>query len=304
MQNIPSIFVAGRTGQLARALTAAANERSVPLIAIARPELDLSDPGSIDRSLNTCVPRAIINAAAYTFVDKAELEPDQAFKINRDGPAHLARVAAKLRVPFIHVSTDYVFDGNKPTPYDENDRPSPIGVYGQSKYAGEIAVLNSDPSAAILRTSWVYSPYGHNFVKTMLRLAETRERIQVVDDQYGAPTSARDLAEAILEIVEKIEEEPEKKFGGIYHLAAAGKATWYGFASAIFAGWAARGGRVPTVEAITTLDYVTPVRRPANSQLDCSKAAHVFGVRLRPWRQALDSCLDQLAIKELSALSR
>lgn len=304
MQNTPPIFVAGRTGQLARALTVVANERSVPLIAIARPELDLSDPGSIERSLNTCVPRAIINAAAYTFVDKAELEPDQAFKINRDGSAQLARVAAKLRVPFIHVSTDYVFDGNKSTPYDENDRPSPIGVYGQSKYAGEIAVLNSDPSATILRTSWVYSPYGHNFVKTMLRLAETRERIQVVDDQFGAPTSARDLAEAILAITGKIEEDPVKRFGGIYHLAAAGKTTWYGFASAIFAGWGARGGRVPIVEAITSRDYVTPARRPVNSQLDCSKAANIFGVRLRPWRQALESCLDELAIKDSGTLSR
>ena len=184
---------------------------------------------------------------------------------------HILPSGGQLRVPFIHVSTDYVFDGSKPTPYQEDDRPFPLGVYGRSKREGEIAVLNSYPSAAILRTSWVYSPYGHNFVKTMLRLAETRERIQVVDDQYGAPTSARDLAQAILEIIGKIEEEPEKKFGGIYHLTAAGKTTWYGFASAIFAGWAARGGRAPIVEAITTLDYPTPVRRPANSQLDSAK---------------------------------
>ena len=304
VQNTPSILVAGRGGQLARALAAVANERKIPLITIARPELDLSDAGSIDRSLNSYLPRAIINAAAYTLVDKAEIEPDLAFKINRDGAAHLARVAARSRVPFIHVSTDYVFDGSKPTPYQEDDRPFPLGVYGRSKRDGEIAVLDSYPSAAILRTSWVYSPYGHNFVKTMLRLGENRECIQVVDDQYGAPTSARDLAQAILEIIGQIEEEPEKKFGGIYHLTAAGKTTWYGFASAIFAGWAARGGKAPIVEAITTADYPTPVRRPANSQLDCSKAAHVFGVRLRPWRQALDSCLDELAIGEMSTLSR
>jgi len=303
MQNTPSIFVAGRTGQLARALTAVANERSMPLIAIARPDLDLSDPGSIDRSLNTCVPRAIINAAAYTFVDKAELEPDQAFKVNRDGSAHLARVAAKLRVPFIHVSTDYVFDGNKPTPYDENDRPSPIGVYGQSKYAGEIAVLNSNPSAIIIRTSWVYSPYGHNFVKTMLRLAETRERIQVVDDQYGSPTSARDLAPAILEIIRQMEERPENDFGGIYHLTGAGTTTWYRFASAIFAWWAARGRPIPMLEAVTSADYPSPVRRPANSQLNCSKAARVFGMRLQPWQQALNSCLNELVGGEVSTLS-
>ena len=189
-----------------------ANERKVPLIAIARPELDLSDAGSIDRIVNAYLPRAIVNAAAYTFVDKAELEPDLAFKINRDGAAHLARVAARLRIPFIHVSTDYVFDGSKPTPYQEDDRPSPLGVYGRSKRDGEIAVLDSYPAAVILRTSWVYSPYGHNFVKTMLRLAETRDHIQVVDDQYGAPTSARDLAQAILEIVEQIEGRPDEEF--------------------------------------------------------------------------------------------
>jgi dTDP-4-dehydrorhamnose reductase len=285
-------------------LAAVANERTIPLIAVARPELDLGDAGSIDRSLNSYLPRAIINAAAYTFVDKAESEPDLAFKINRDGAAHLAQVAASLRVPFIHVSTDYVFDGSKEAPYLEDDCAFPLGVYGRSKREGEIGVLDSYPSAAILRTSWVYSPYGHNFVKTMLRLAENCERIQVVDDQYGAPTSAGDLADAILSIIGQIEEEREKKFGGIYHLTAAGKTTWCRFASAIFAGWAARGGKVPIVEAITTADYPTPVRRPANSQLDCSKAARVFGVRLRPWRQALDSCLDELAIGEMSTLSR
>jgi dTDP-4-dehydrorhamnose reductase len=304
MSNKPSILVAGKSGQLARALAAEANERKISLMAIARPELDLSDAGSIDRSLNSYLPRAIINAAAYTFVDKAESEPDMAFKINRDGAAHLARVAGRLRVPCIHVSTDYVFDGSKSTPYEEDDRPFPLGVYGRSKRDGEIAVLESYPSAAILRTSWVYSPHGHNFVKTMLHLAETRERIQVVDDQYGAPTSARDLAQAILEIIDQIAAEPEKKFGGIYHLTAAGKTTWYGFASTIFAGWAARGGKVPIVEAITTANYPTPARRPSNSQLDCSKAAHIFGVRLRPWQRALDSCLDELAIGQMSATSR
>jgi dTDP-4-dehydrorhamnose reductase len=303
MRNTPSILVAGKSGQLARALAAVASERKLSFVAIERPGLDLSDAGSIDRSLNSYLPRAIINAAAYTFVDKAESEPDLAFKINRDGAAHLARVAGRLSVPFIHVSTDYVFDGSKATPYQEDDHPFPLGVYGRSKRDGEIAVLDSYPSATILRTSWVYSPYGHNFVKTMLRLAETRERIQVVDDQHGAPTYARDLAQAILEIIGQIEERPEKKFGGIYHLTAAGKTTWYGFASAIFAGWAARGRKIPIVEAITTADYPTPVRRPSNSQLDCSKAAHVFGVRLRPWRQALDSCLDELFAGEMSTMS-
>ena len=194
-------------------------------------------------------------------------------------------MAERLRVPFIHVSTDYVFDGNKTTPYQEDDRPSPLGIYGRSKRDGEIAVLDSYSAAVVVRTSWVYSPFGHNFVKTMLRLAETRDHIRVVDDQYGAPTSARDLAQAIIEIVEQIEGRPDNDLGGIYHLTAAGKTTWYGFAEAIFAGWASRGRRIPTLKAITTADYPTPARRPANSQLDCSKAARVFGVRLPHWRQ-------------------
>ncbi len=302
MQNRRSIFVAGRTGQLARALVALADERKLPLSAGGRPEFDLSDAGSVDRFVNARFPRAIVNAAAYTFVDKAESEMDLAFKINCDGAAHLARVAAQLQIPFIHVSTDYVFDGNKPTPYQENDRPSPLGVYGRSKREGEIAVLDSYPAAVIIRTSWVYSPYGQNFVKTMLRLAETRDKIRVVDDQHGAPTSAEDLAHAILKIVEQIEGSPEN-LGGIYHLTATGTTTWYGFAAAIFEGWANRGRQVPTLEAITTAEFPTPARRPGNSELDCSKAARVFGIRLPHWRQALERCLDELAIGEMSAKS-
>lgn len=303
MQNVRSLLVVGRTGQLARAMVAVANERNLPLVTASRPELDLSDVGSIDRIVDAYRPRAIVNAAAYTFVDKAESEIDLAFKINRDGAGHLARVAERLRIPFIHMSTDYVFDGNKLTPYQEDDRPSPLSIYGRSKRDGEIAVLGSNPAAVIIRTSWVFSPYGHNFVKTMLRLAETRDHIQVVDDQYGAPTSARDLARAIVEIVEQIEGRPDKNLGGIYHLTAAGKTTWYGFAEAIFAGWANRGRRVPVLKAITTADYPTPARRPANSQLDCSKAARIFGVRLQHWRQALESCLDELAVGQMSAQS-
>src|SRR5262249_41989263 len=150
-----------------------------------RPQLDLTDKESIERVVNACAPHAIVNAAAYTLVDKAESEPNLAFKINRDGAAHLARLAAQLNVPFVHVSTDYVFDGNKATPYEETDNASPLSIYGRSKREGEIAVLESYPAAVVLRTSWLYSPYGQNFVKTMLRLAATREQIRVVDDQIG-----------------------------------------------------------------------------------------------------------------------
>ena len=300
MQNTRSVLVVGRTGQLARALVEVANDRNLPVLAAARPELDLSAPESIDRIVSTCRPRAIVNAAAYTFVDKAESEIDLAFKINRDGAGHLARVAERLHVPFIQLSTDYVFDGNKLTSYQEDDLASPLGIYGRSKRDGEIAVLASHSAPVVLRTSWIYSPFGHNFVKTMLRLGKTHDDIRVVDDQYGAPTSAIDLAQAIIEIVQQIERRPDNNLAGIYHLAAAGKTTWYGFAAAIFAGWASRGRRTPTLKAITTADYPTPAPRPANSQLDCSKAARVFGVRLPHWRQGLESCLDELAIDEMS----
>ena len=300
MQNTGPILVTGRAGQLARALAALAGERSLPLIAVARSELDISDAASIDRTVNTLHPRAIVNAAAYTLVDKAESERDLAFKINRDGAGQIARVAARLHVPFIHVSTDYVFDGKKATPYQEHDSPAPLSIYGRSKREGEIAVLDSYPAAVVLRTSWVYSPYAQNFVKTMLRLGQTRDLVRVVDDQYGAPTSARDLAQGIIKIIDQVQADKDESRGGIYHLTAAGVTTWYGFAKAIFADWVSRGEHVPKLEAIKTADYPTPAQRPANSQLDCSKAARVFGIRLPPWPEALRACLDELASGKMS----
>jgi dTDP-4-dehydrorhamnose reductase len=204
-------------------------------------------------------------------------------------------------VPFIHVSTDYVFDGRKDGAYVEEDAASPLGVYGRSKLEGESAVRAACPAGVILRTSWVYSPFGQNFVTTMLRLAETREKVQVVDDQHGAPTAAFDLADAILDLVEALAAARDREAGGIYHLAAAGETTWHGFAAAIFAGWARRGRRVPALEAITTAQYPTAARRPANSRLDCSKAARAFGLRLPPWRSSLERCLDELALARAEA---
>jgi dTDP-4-dehydrorhamnose reductase len=205
----------------------------------------------------------------------------------------LAAAAARRGVPFIHVSTDYVFDGRKEAPYREEDVPSPLGAYGRSKLEGEAAVRAACPAAVILRTSWVYSPYGQNFVTTMLRLAETHDTVRVVDDQHGAPTAAADLAGAILDLAERLTGDPGT--GGVYHLAGAGETTWRGFAAAIFAGWARRGHRVPRLEAITTAQYPTPAHRPANSRLDCSKIARVFGLRLPPWQTSLERCLDELA---------
>jgi dTDP-4-dehydrorhamnose reductase len=291
------ILVAGKTGQLARCLAAEAHRRGRALVTLGRPELDLTRPESLGRAVASHAPRAIVNAAAYTAVDKAEAEPALVMAVNRDGAGALAATAARLGVPFVHVSTDYVFDGRKDAPYREDDAPGPLGAYGRSKLEGEAAVCAACRAGVILRTSWVYSPFGQNFVATMLRLAATREKVQVVGDQHGAPTAAPDLAGAILELVERLTAPriDDRDTGGIYHLAAAGETTWYGFAEAIFAGWARRGHRVPMLEPITTAQYPTAARRPANSRLDCSKIARVFGLRLPAWQTSLERCLDELA---------
>ena len=295
------ILVAGKTGQLARCLVEDARSRGTPLVALGRPDLDLARPEALARAVAAHAPRAIVNAAAYTAVDKAEAEPALAMAVNRDGAGALAAAAARLGVPFIHVSTDYVFDGRKDAPYVEEDVPSPLGTYGRSKLEGEAAVAGAYPAGVILRTSWVYSPFGQNFVTTMLRLAATREKIGVVDDQHGAPTAASDLADAILDLIDRLAAARDRDTGGIYHLAAEGETTWYGFAGAIFAGWTRRGRRVPALEAITTAQYPTAARRPANSRLDCSKIARVFGLRLPPWRSSLERCLDELALAQAEA---
>jgi dTDP-4-dehydrorhamnose reductase len=290
------ILVAGKTGQLARCLAQEARRRGTTLAALGRPEFDLTHPEGLARAVAARAPRAIVNAAAYTAVDKAEAEPALAMTVNRDGAGALAAAAALLGVPFVHISTDYVFDGRKDTPYVEQDAPSPLGAYGRSKLEGEAAVRAACPAGVILRTSWVYSPFGQNFVTTMLRLAATREKVQVVDDQHGAPTAAFDLAGAILDLADRLAAgAPDRSTGGIYHLAGAGETTWYDFAAAIFAGWARRGRRVPALEAITTAQYPTGAPRPHNSRLDCSKVARVFGLRLPAWRSSLERCLDELA---------
>jgi dTDP-4-dehydrorhamnose reductase len=245
-------------------------------------------------------PSAIINAAAYTAVDRAEKEPTRAFRINRDGVAPLAAAAARRGIPFVQISTDYVFDGGKPSSYREDDVTNPLNVYGSSKLAGERAALMACPWAAVVRTSWVYSPYGNNFVRTMLRLCETQPVVSVVDDQRGTPTSAADLAAAILTIVERLRSASGCSEGGIYHLAGEGETSWHGFAAAVLASLTRRGRRVSKLQAITTAEYPTLARRPPNSCLDSSMAERIFGVRLPPWRSSLEECLDQLEIpKEL-----
>jgi dTDP-4-dehydrorhamnose reductase len=289
------ILVAGRSGQLARCLVESAARRGISLVAIGRPQLDLERAGSVEQLARAIEPSAMVNAAAYTAVDRAESQPERAFAVNRDGAGRLAAQAQRMRVPLIHISTDYVFDGRKSSSYDEADTAAPLGVYGRSKLEGEGAVRTACPAAVVLRTSWIYSPYGRNFVTTMLRLAETQDQVRVVDDQSGAPTAASDLADAILDILGQLDGDGSR--AGLYHLAGQGEATWHVLASAIFAGWARRGRRVPKLVAIKSAEYSAPAARPANSRLDCAKIEGEFGIRLPPWRLSLDACLDRLSVE-------
>lgn len=279
------LAVTGRNGQVAASLVErAALHTDVEVVAIGRPDLDLEQPETVGPAILAARPDIVVNAAAYTAVDKAESEPERAFTVNRDGAEAAASAAQSLGVPFIQLSTDYVYPGDKAAPYVESDSTGPLGVYGASKLAGEEAVLAVHPDALIFRTSWVYSPFGANFVKTMLRVGKERDLLRVVDDQQGNPTSALDIADAILRIAPRLVAGPGE--GGVYHLCGEGTTTWCGFARFIFETSARLGGPSPRVEAITTADYPTPAKRPANSRMDSSAFAQRFGFRLRPWQDA------------------
>jgi dTDP-4-dehydrorhamnose reductase len=289
-----SILIAGRNGQLASCLRDLANLRGLPAVALGREELDLEVREGIDRMVASVAPSMIINVAAYTAVDQAESEIGKAFSINRDGAAALADIAWQRNIPFVHLSTDYVFDGAKHEAYDETDVPAPLNAYGASKLAGEAAVLAAHPLATVVRSSWIYSTIGSNFVRTMLRLAETRPIVKVICDQQGSPTSAVDLAAALLHIAERSLTDDRRTAAGIFHVTGQGTTTWHGFAEAIFDGLSRRGRQPPKLEAITTEQYPCAARRPPNSRLDSSKAERVFGIRLPAWLDSLETCLDQL----------
>jgi dTDP-4-dehydrorhamnose reductase len=263
------------------------------IVAPGRDQLDLGDPDSIAAFVAARPWAAVVNSGAYTAVDKAQTDPVTAWKVNALGPAALAWATAQAGIPLIQLSTDYVFDGAKTSPYVENDPVGPVSVYGASKEAGEQAVRTGNPRHVILRTAWVVSPYGGNFIKTMLRLAETRPQLSVVDDQHGCPTTAGDIARALAAIVERIFDDAAAP-AGTYHFVNSGEATWCGFAREIFALAEARGRAVPTVEAIPTSAYPTPARRPANSRLDTAKLTRDFGVEPRPWRTAISEVVETL----------
>ncbi|MCI4679962.1 dTDP-4-dehydrorhamnose reductase [Rhodoblastus acidophilus] len=289
------LIVTGTQGQVVRALQERGPAQGVEIVAVGRPEFDLADPASVARALGGVEGDAIINAAAYTAVDKAETEEELATRINGAGAGAVARFAAARGLPLLHISTDYVFDGALDRPWREDDSTGPIGAYGRSKLAGEQAVAAADPRATILRTAWVYAPFGANFVRTMLRLGETREEVSVVADQRGAPTAALDIADALIAIARRRLAEPTNPaFSGIFHMSGSGEASWADFAEEIFAE-AERHGRKPVrVRRIATADYPTPARRPANSRLDNSKLAKVFGVALPDWRLSARACVARL----------
>ncbi len=290
MTNDRPILVTGGAGQLASALAASPGARRV-----GRPAFDFDRPETVEAAFHAANPRLVINAAAYTAVDKAETDADAAFRANRDGPARLARLCAEAGIPLIHVSTDYVFDGLKPDPYVETDPVAPQGVYGASKLAGEQAVMASGANAVILRTAWVYAAAGKNFVRTMLALGKTRDSLSVVADQHGCPTAAADLASAIMAIVAKLDRSGwQTAYRGIFHAAGTGATTWHGLAVATFQEAARHGAPVPKVTPIATADWPTPARRPANSRLDCARLHDVFGVRLPPWRESLARTVDAI----------
>jgi dTDP-4-dehydrorhamnose reductase len=290
------ILVAGGTGQLAQSLIEASAQRvGWELTAVGRPALDLHAPLSLARAIAAVRPHVVVNAAAYTAVDRAESEPDLAFAINRDGAGALAKAAADHGLPIVHISTDYVFDGRKPGSYVESDGTAPQGIYGRSKLAGEEQVAAANPRSIILRTAWVYSPFGSNFVKTMLRLAVERPELRVVADQRGNPTYAPHLADAILAILPVLVEAPPGGGPwGVYHAAGQGDTTWHGLAQEVMAAAAVHGRPSVPVRAISTEEYSTPARRPANSRLSCGTLARVFGITLPPWGEGVRQCVERL----------
>lgn len=287
-----NLLVLGAAGQIGRELCRLSWPAPYQIVGVDRAEVDISREEAVADAVRRERPDIIINAAASTAVDRAESEPEAAFAVNAAAPGYLAAACKLARIPLIHISTDYVFDGTKQTPYREDDPVNPLGVYGRSKEAGDRAVRAVLAEHVILRTAWVYSAHGHNFVRTMLRLGSERPVLRVVADQIGSPTSAADVARAIAAIVQRLT-AGDRHFG-TYHFAGAGAVSWHGFAEAIFELAAPWRGAPPRVEAITTAEYPTPARRPSNSVLDCAHIGEVFAIHPRPWRKALADVIGEL----------
>ncbi len=280
-----TIMVTGGSGQVAQAIGRHAG--TLPVRVVGRPDFDLENPASITAMMESVRPSLVINTAAWTAVDAAETNRDSAWQTNALGPLTLARDCARLGAALIHVSTDYVFDGAKSGAYIETDATSPAATYGLSKLAGEHAVMTHCPRTLVVRTAWVYATQGKNFVLTMLNAGRSRPHLRVVADQIGCPSNADDLGRCLLALVRQMEAGWQDSYAGIYHLAGSGQVSWHGFAEAIFAAASTHGYMPPTVEAIPTSAYPTPVQRPANSVLDCGKIARRFGIAMPAWEDSL-----------------
>ena len=292
------ILVTGSKGQLGHELLIQGNNLGYEILPADLPELDITDKTQVKQRLEKFQPSLVVNAAAYTNVDKAETEQNLAFAVNRDGPANLAEACAKFEIPLIHISTDFIFDGKKSSPYIESDPVSPLSIYGKSKQEGENEVRSRLKNHIILRTAWLYGVHGQNFVKTMLRLGREKQVISVVDDQFGSPTSAADLAAAVLNIISRIKYNPDITWG-TYHYCGQGITTWHGFAKEIFS--LARqyiSIKTKDVKPVSTAEYPTKATRPCFSALDCGLIKKNFGISIRPWQDSLKTAIRQLCQKE------
>jgi dTDP-4-dehydrorhamnose reductase len=296
------IVVFGGNGQLGQELSRAAASRAIALHALSHGDADIADGAAVAATLAHWKPTVVVNAAAYTKVDLAESNLEDARRGNEIGPAILAEACAVADMPLVHVSTDYVFDGSKEGAYRESDPVCPISVYGRTKAAGEEAVRRILKRHVILRTAWVYSEFGHNFLKTILRLAATRDELRIVSDQKGSPTSAGEIAEAILNVASAFKHD--QTLAGTYHFTAAGVATWHGFASRIVEIAAPITGRNPRVISIGTADYPTAAKRPANSRLDCRLFIEKFNFLPRHWTVGVDATTRLLAVSSQKAESQ
>ena len=290
----PTVLLIGKIGQVGWEL----RRTLAPLgkiVAVDFPEIDLTDGASIRKWVRETSPNVVINAAAFTAVDKAETETERCQLINGVAPGILAEEAKKIGALLVHYSTDYVYDGTKQTPYSEEDSPNPLGAYGRSKLAGDVAILQSGVSHVVFRLCWVYGARGQNFMLTMMRLAREREKLRVVHDQIGCPTWSRLIAETTaLALKQVLAAAHPEAFTGVYHLAASGQTSWHGFAQAIINLMPPEGKKCATIDPITTADYPLPAKRPAFSVLSCEKLHRTFGLRLPAWDESLRQVLEEI----------
>lgn len=292
------ILVTGTKGQVVSSLLErTAGRRDIEVVPIGLPRLDLAETATIVLAIEALNPDLILSIAAYTAVDTAESEEELALAINATAVGEIGKAAMRLDVPVIHLSTDYVFDGEKAGWYVETDPTGPVSAYGRTKLAGELELAGATPNHAILRTAWVYSPFGKNFVKTMLTLSENRNAIGVVADQIGCPTSALDIADALLKVATNLLASDDPELRGVFHMTGTGETTWADFAEEIFRLSRARGGPSAAVDRIPTSAYPKPAKRPQNSKLDCAKLVRAHGVQLPDWRTSIVEVVDRLLNK-------